>query len=282
MDSLFSGLESMGLGKMKDMDLYGDEKKTEQKTEAAVQKPVTVDEASLLLDKTFTCPVCDQEFKEKIVKTGKAKLLSQDIDLRPRYADIDAHKYDVVACPICGYAALARNFNVLTSAQGKLIKENISANFTGLGPEKATYSYDDVLARLKLTLINTVVKRGKTSEKAYICLLMGWMTRGKAETLPADTPNRAQLLEQLKKEELDFLGKAAEGLMDAFAKESFPLCGMLDEASSTYLVSALCAEVGRSEEALRWVSRLITSKNANERIKERARDLKDKITNGEI
>lgn len=280
MDNLLSGLESLGLGNMANIDLYGDGKE-EAKKEEAPKGPAPVNEEDLILDKTCKCPLCDHEFKTKMVKTGKAKLLSQDLDLRPRYSDIDSLKYGVIVCPICGYASMAKTFPLLTSPQGKLIKEQISVSFTGLGPEHPIYTYDDAIMRHKLALVSTVVKRGKTSERAYVCLLLAWLTRGKRETLPADAPNREATERQLKLEELDFLGKARDGFMDAFSKESFPLCG-LDECTSIYMISALLAETGMHEEALRWTSRLITSQSANDRIKERARNLKEMINDGTL
>lgn len=279
MDNLFSGLESMGLGNVKDMNIYGDEKKAQQ-PKAEVKKPVVVDENSLLLDKTTQCPLCDSKFMARLVKTGKARLISQDIDLRPRYQEIDALKYGVIACPTCGYAALLKNFPLLGSAQRKLIRDNISASFTGLGPEKAIYNYDDAISRHKLALVNAVVKRGRLSERAYLCMLIGWLTRAKRETLPGDYPHHDQLVEKLKAEEKSFLLKAKEGFMEAFSKEGFPLY-TLDEHTSIYVIAALAAETGQYEEALRWISQLITS-NANDRIKEKGRTLKEMIQKKEI
>ena len=275
MDNLFSGLESMGLGGMKNLNLFDEPKKNEEQ-EKKKAEPVQFDERTLILDKTFKCPVCDREFKNKVVKAGKTKLVTQDIDLRPQYADIDALKYGVVACPICGYASMARTYAGLTQAQCKLIKEQIATSFTGYGKEPELYSYDDAIARHKLALLNTVVKRAKTSERAYMCLLIAWLLRGKRNSLPENTPNRDAALVSLKAEETDFLSKARDGLKEAFQKEAFPLCG-LDENTSIYMVAALCYETGMHEESLRWASRLITSTSANDRIKERARNLKTLI-----
>lgn len=280
-NNLFSGLESMGLGNMSGLDIFGDGKKKEEEKKKVEVKKIVIDEKTLLLNKSFKCPLCDHEFRSKVVKTGKAKLVSQDTDLRPRYQELDAIKYDVIACPACGYAALARLFTTLGSVQGKLIKEKISATFMGLGPMGETYSYDDAIARHKLALVNAVVKRAKVSERAYLCMLIAWLDRGKRETLPAETPNREALSEKLIVEEKEFLRQAKEGFKDAFTKESFPLCG-LDEHTATYVIAALSAETGSYEEALRWTSQLITSRNANDRIKERARNLKDMINNKEI
>ena len=279
---LLKGLEALGLGKMKNMDLFAEEKEEPKKKEEVV-KPVekTVDEASLILDKTYKCPVCDKAFKSKAVKTGKARMIGQDFDLRPKYSDIDSLKYDVIACPICGYASLPRTFNMLTLPQGKLIRENISMSFTGLpGKDGETYDYDTAIARSRLALVNTVVKKGKLSERAYVCLELAWLLRGKRETLPAETPDRAAVAEELAEEEKEMLVNARDGFMNAFAKERFPLYS-LDEMTATYLVAALCAETGDNENALRWASRILGSTSANDRIKDRARNLKDRIKGGE-
>lgn len=278
---IFSGLESFGLGKLKNVDIYekqaNDEKdgKGSAKTE---KKQVT--EADILFEKTYNCPVCDSEFKAKTVRTGKVKLMSADTDLRPRYQLADALKYDAIVCPKCGYAALNRFFNYMTNAQSKLIKEHITANFKGIDDAMDVYSYDDAIARHKLALVNTVVKHGKTSERAYTCLKLAWLCRGKAESLPEDLPERESIVKALKTEEDELILNAYEGFSDAFMKEQFPLCGM-DESTATYLVADLARRSGNFEDANRWLSRVITSRQAGERLKNKARELKDLIREDE-
>ena len=278
------GLESLGLGKMNDLDLHEDQKgsDTDKKTEVEVKPKKVVDEASFIFEKTYKCPVCDREFKSKTVKTGKARLLSQDIDLRPVFHDIDALKYEIVACPTCGYASLPRTFDGLPSPQARLVRERISSSFTGLQESNGNiYTYDDAITRCRLALVNTVVKRGKLSERGYVCLETAWLLRGKRENLPDDTPDRAAVIEQLIQDEQEMLASAKDFLMEAFSQERMPLYS-LDEPTAIYVIAALSAETGDPDNALRWASRLITSNNASERIKERARVLKDKINNGEF
>jgi len=65
--------------------------------------------------------------------------------------------------------------------QIKLIKEKICANFKPTGEEPAVYDYDTAINRYKLALFNTLVKKGKASEKAYTCLKISWLYRGKLE-----------------------------------------------------------------------------------------------------
>lgn len=274
--SIFSGLESFGLGKLKNVDIFEEEKSKGVQKKAEGENKPKVTEADILFDKSYTCPVCDHEFKAKTVRTGKVKMLSADTDLRPKYQLVDALKYDAVVCPKCGFAALNRFFSYMTSTQAKLIKEHISLSFKGINNDVEVYTYDDAIDRHKLALLNTIVKRGKTSEKAYTCLKTAWLCRGKAENLPQDTPDRDKVLAELKQNEDELVKDAYEGFTAAFMKEQFPLCGM-DELTATYLVADLARRSGKYDEATRWISKVITSRAANERIKSKARDLKDII-----
>lgn len=282
MANLFSGLEAFGLGKMANMEVYATDEKNNKKAGQSedVEKNVIV-EADLLFDKTFTCPVCDKEFKSKTVKTGKVKLISADSDLRPKYQGVDSLKYDAIVCPHCGYGALNRFFNYVTSVQGKLIREQISSSFKGISTETDSYSYDDAIARHKLALVNTIVKRSKLSERAYTCLKTAWLLRGKAESILEEKGTKLNdsdkaTLKALQAEELDFITKAYEGFIEAFSKEMFPMCGM-DEHTTTYLVADLAKRIGKYDEASRWISKVLIARDANERIKTKARELKDSL-----
>lgn len=274
---LFSGLEKMGLGKLNKLEVFEEDtakkgaKKGEESQQASKPK---VTEEDLLFDKSYTCPVCNNEFHSKMIRTGKVKFLSADTDLRPKYQLVDSLKYDALVCPSCGYAALSRFFKFMMPAQAKLIRENITKNFSGLPQTGGTYTYDDAILRHKLALANAIVKKAKNSEKAYTCLKMAWLFRGKRETLPKETKDYDKVVADLKKEEDDLLGKAYEGFMTAFSRESFPMCGM-DEMTVTFLVAELARRTGKYEESGRWISKVLTSRSANERIKNKARDIKE-------
>lgn len=279
---LLSGLESLGLGKMKGQELYEKESpKAAEGTKEQNKKQVQVqvkqkNEADILFDKTYTCPVCGKEFTSKTIRVGRNKMISQDLDLRAKYDTADVTKYDPVVCGFCGFAALGKFFKPLSTAQEKLIKENISNNFRGLNEPEGAYSYDDAIMRYKLVLASTVVKLGKNSEKAYVCLKMAWIYRGKAESLPSDTPNREAILKELHDAEIECLTNAYEGFNSAFSQESFPMCGM-DESTVTYLVAELARRVGKLDEAGRWVSQILVSRTASDRLKDRAREVKELI-----
>ena len=280
MGNLFSGLEGLGLGNLSDIDIYDKKEKESTKTSVEMEKDIFSEEDNIF-DKTFTCPVCDKEFKSKTVKSGKVKLLNLDTDLRPIYQSMDPLKYDAIVCPNCGFAALNRFFKYVTSAQATLIKKSISASFRGLKDSGNIFSYDDAITRHKLSLVNSIVKKAKTSERAYTCLKTAWVIRGKAENLPQNLPDYKKQLEELEKEELDFIIKAYDGFEEAFSKETFPMCGM-DEITITLLMADLARRTGKYDEAGRWISKVLISKEANERIKQKARDIKEKIQNSKI
>lgn len=275
MSNLFSGLESLGFGNLSGIELFEHKEKEKEKSKKAAE-PVEVKEADLIYEKTFTCPVCDKEFKSKFVRTGKVKLLGQDTDLRPRYQHLDSLKYDAIVCPNCGYGALNRFFNFMTSAQARLIRDNISATFRGITESPDILTYDDAIMKHKLALVNAVVKRAKASEKAYTCLKLAWLLRGKAETLPKDTPDLENVKKVLENQEKEFITNAYEGFNEAFSKEPFPMCGM-DETTLTYLVAELARKIGKYDEALRMIARVVTARDVNERIKAKAREMKDMI-----
>jgi len=259
--------------------------KEETKKETAAAKPEpekaakpapVVNEEDLLFDKSYTCPVCDMHFRSKTIKTGKVQLLSQDTDLRPRYKYVDCIKYDVIACPGCGYSSLSRFFDRIMPTQAKMIMENITKNFRGLPETGGIYTYGDAITRYNLAISNTLVKKAKASEKAYTYLKTAWLYRGKAESLNKEEMGYEKALAALQKDENELMLKAYEGFSEAFTKEDFPMCGM-DELTVTYLVAELARQAGDYEESKRWISRVLTSRNASERIKEKARHIKELI-----
>ena len=278
MDNLFSGLEEFGLDNLSNINIY-DEKEKEEDKDSPKKAQDTFSEEDILFDKTFSCPVCDEEFKSKSVKTGRVKLKSLDSDLRPRYQQADPLKYDAIMCTNCGYASLTRFFKYVTYTQAEWVKKSISANYKPVADTVSVYSYDDAIARHKMALVSSIVKKAKTSERAYTCLKTAWVIRGKTETLPKDTPDYKKVIARLNKEEMEFIYNAYEGFSEAYMKETFPMCGM-DESTIALLIAELARKTGKLDESSRWVSRILISREANERIKEKARDIKELIKEG--
>ena len=255
------------------MDLYETQKKAEKGPDGKAET-ATVQEQDFLFDKSCNCPICDRQFKARTVKIGKAKLAGSDLDLRPRYEQIDLLKYDVIMCPLCGYAALSRFFKFVTSPQAKNIRDKISATFKPQKDEREIYTYDEALERYKLTLANAIVKQTRASEKAYICLKTAWLLRGKAEHLDKNLPDYETQKKQCEEEEDEFLRNALEGFLAARQTEPFPMCGM-DEPTVDYVIAVTAMRFEQYDVSSRLITGILQSTSANPRMKDKARDIKE-------
>lgn len=278
--NLFSGLEKFGLKPEDSKEILESAKKEEIHKEEQKKETVKKEippEKDFLLPKTIHCKVCDKDFKTKAVKSGKARRLQPDRDLRPRFQYIDTLKYDVISCPHCGYSALSRDFDRIVPARAKMIREQISEKFTPMEePEQDFYTYDMAIARYKLALLNTAVKKGKESEKAYTCLKLAWILRGKADTLSEDIPEEKEAKKECQEEEEVFYQQAYEGFSKAISEEMYPICGM-DENTMDYLLAYMSYHFEKYEMASKCLARVLTSSNASRRLKDMALELKEDI-----
>ena len=275
--SILSGLDSLGLANIEKLELYEKEKPAQvivEEEEKTIQEPESK-EADFLFDKSYSCPICDNNFKTKTVRAGKARMIGSDSDLRPRYEVIDVIKYDTVVCPRCGYSALVRYFKFMTNIQARMIKEGICANYRSHDYHGDIYTYDEALERYKLVLANAIVKKAKPSEKAYICLKSAWLLRGMMENLPMDASYVKKKVTYHKQEE-EYLKNAYEGFLAARSTEPFPMCGM-DESTLDYLLAALAVRFRDFDVAGKMISELLSSKAVNPRTKEKTRLLKEEM-----
>lgn len=280
---LFDGLEKLGLKKITEGDLFkADDQKKREKEEmkAKVEKKIAEEqkkEEYYLFDKRYVCPVCENHFAERTVKTGKARRVSSDLDLRPRYTGLDAIKYNIVFCKKCGYAALASAFSHISSMQRKLLKEEVRENFQGVEETGEALTYEEAITRFKMALYCSIVKHSRNSEKAYLCLQTAWMYRGFAEQLEAMDVKDEEKIAELKLEEQNYIKQAHSGFEAAMANELFPICGM-DEMTFNYLLAELSRRVGKIEDCKKLLGVILVSKTASTVVKDRARRLKEVLT----
>lgn len=274
--NLFAGLEKFGLKAEGNTNLFEEEKKVTTAADGT-QKEEIPDEDSFLLDKAIRCTVCDKVFKTKIIKNGRVKRMEPDLDLRPRFEYIDTLKYNAISCPYCGYTALSRYFEHLSTGQRKMIKEQVCANFKAEGAvDPMVLDYDMAIERYKLALFNTIVKKGKTSEKAYICLNIAWLYRGQAETITGTDEEATKKKAECKEQEEAFYQQAFEGFMKAVSSEDFPMCGM-DSCTVDYLLATMAYHYKKFDVASKCIARIQATASASKKMKDRAYDLKEKI-----
>lgn len=272
----FKGLEKFGLEELKDIEMYEQPKEEPSLAEGnkgALNKNMMTEEEALF-DKTYKCSCCNTEFKSKAVRAGRTKLEKMDHDLRPIYLQFDALKYDAIVCPRCGYAGLIKSFGMVSDSQIKLIKEKISSRFKGIQHDGSTYSYDEAIERTQLALLTSIVKGAKSSEKAYTCLKLAWLLRGKKESLNHNLPDYEEKRKKLEADELHQLENSYLGFNDAYLNEDFPIAGM-DEGTLSVILAETARKLGKKEEAMKFLSKVIVSRTASERLKDIARNIKE-------
>lgn len=256
--NIFSGLEDLGFDDIDEIDLYSSKKEEIKKTET-FQLTSEEKQKPLIYDRQITCPVCNNLFIAKAVKTSAARILRKDSDSFIIYDVINPYFYDVWICDKCGYSAMKSDFNKLREYQVDLVKEKIQ-------PKWQSKSYPDVydvnvaIERYKLALLNYYVTGAKSSKKAMNCLKLAWMYR-----LLKNTEN-----------ELTFLKQALEGFSSAYFNEPFPIYNM-DKFTSMYIIAELNRRLGNNDESLKWFSQIVTSPSASSKLKDRSRDQRDLI-----
>lgn len=227
----------------------------EKKNETSKKNP-----KDFLYDKKIKCPVCGKESYVKAVKSSSVRVISRDTDFMIYYHDPNPMFYDVWLCIHCGYAALSNRFSEISGKQIKLIQENISARWQSNRNYPSLYTVDIAIEMYRIALYNVIVKEGKSSEKAAICLRLAWLYRLKKE----------------EENEIKFLNHTREELVKAYESEDFPIMG-LDESGVQYLIGEMYRRIGDNSNALVWFSKVLMNRNAKPKIKEMARDQKDLI-----
>ena len=278
MAGIFSGFEKLGLGNIGKEELFEDpKKKTVEVKKEQPKRLQLVNEEDYLFDKKYKCPVCDSEFEARTVRTGKVRMKNVDIDLRPDYDELDQNKYDVIACPACGYAALGRYFPTLNKYQIDDIRVKICMNYKHEPNNEPIYSYEYAKRLYQLALANAVVKKAKNSEKAYICMKSAWVIRGETQRLDPEEEGYEAKKKENDAQEKELLENALNGFVMARQSEEFPIAGM-DSTTLDYLIAALAVETGKKDIASKMISDILVSRTANSRIKDKARVLKDMLT----
>lgn len=258
MINIFEDLKGMGFGNLDEVNLFPPKVKESEKQTQEDKKRFTVEE--VLYDKTYTCPVCQKEFKSKAIRSGRNRLLNVELDLKANYDIVNPLLYECIVCENCGYAALAKVFNTLTFSQIGWIKEKVCTQYK-------VYQYPPILSekdgvlRYKLALLNSFVKKAKDGEKAYICLKIAWLYR------------------DMKEKELEetFLEYALTGFENAYNTERFPIFE-LDEQTTAYIIADLYRRKKNYEKAMQWVGVVIMDKSVSLRLKTKALHLKGIIS----
>lgn len=235
------------------------------------------EEAQYIYDKKMNCPVCGKAFTTSQVKTGKARFLGSDEDLRPLYSKIDTIKYDVCMCPYCGYAAVLRDYENVSDNQIRTLRAEIGDKYNAGIIDTGVYSYDTAIRRYKMALLTATVKHSKLSEASYLCLKLSWLYKGKIEAIQnGQEPGTQENIEVCKKHIDTYVHQAYSGFKDALAQEFPPICGMND-ITLNLLMATLAKKCEEYDDAKKFAFMVVSSRSAPQKTKDKARQIIDDI-----
>ena len=205
--------------------------------------------------KKIMCPVCGKNFETTKVKSKACRVASRDTDFCVYYEDLNPLFYDIWICEHCGYAAQSDKFEDINSKDVNLLKEKLAPRWTkrSFAGER---SIEMAIEAFKLALLNLQVRNGKASEFAKICIRIAWLYRIKED-----------------QKEHEFIKHALKYYSETYEKEHFPV-DKLDECTCLYMIGELHRRAGNFEDAVKWLSRLISTPAArkNPVLIETARD----------
>ena len=199
-------------------------------------------------DKTLNCPVCGEKITTKNVRTSSYRVIERESDFRPVCRGVvEPLLYEVWVCTSCLYASRRDQFEDLPAKD----------------KEKIQGARED---RSKVANGNEFVgiRSKEAAIKSYLLAEMCYQHRDLSRQVIAGLYLRAAwLFRYLKDEEQEkvYLQKSVNEYIEAFQAER-EIKGKLGEDGLTYLIGDLYHRVGNDEEALKYLSRLTTNKEA--------------------
>jgi hypothetical protein len=146
---------------------------------------------------------------------------------------------------------------------------------------EGAYTYEYAVERYKLALYCTIQKVAEPSEIGYVCLKLAWLLQNMADSMeqnPEEYKNATpEKIEEIRKQADTYEVKSYGVMYKARMEEDFPICGM-DEITFDYLVAALAYKAEKYDIAMRMLSGVSSSREASDRVKNKAYDLKQMIS----
>ena len=204
------------------------------------------------------CPICGE--MTHVTKTRSRVIVEKtDVDLCTHYKNFNPYLYTIWVCEHCGYAADEKTFMSTMPARHKetiakfLQSKRVNFKFA------ETRGVPEAVASFKLAIYYAEMIGTSLAQRAGMYLKLAWIYR-----IAGDETNEKPLLR-----------KAAELYDQSVMTERYPI-GAMTDTMAIFLVGALYYELGETETATQYISRLIsdqTLRTTDPQIYERARSL---------
>jgi len=133
---------------------------------------------SILFNKSFSCPICRENFMFPIARQYKLRKQSTDYDMRTIYKGISMNHYYAISCPKCLFSSAASVFEKASNGKAAEIinKGKELKPFVNIGPD--VMDADGIFARLYMALVfMPLAFRDTAAYNAQLWLNISWMYR---------------------------------------------------------------------------------------------------------
>lgn len=189
------------------------------------------------------CNICGNSFSVTKVRS-RLVMINQDTDFCTYYKGVNPYYYSIWVCPHCGYAAQDDHFNAVQEVNIEkiakfLANRKVNIDLTGHRTrEQAVNAY-------KLALFFADMESVPDSKIAGLYLRLAWVLREG----------------EMAEDEQAALIKACEHYEKALYNERLPI-GNMTEVSLTYLVGELLRRTGKTEQSLKYFSKVVSMPQA--------------------
>lgn len=129
-----------------------------------------------LYDKTIICPVCNNTFKTKRVKSSKVKVKKIHPDFYTEYNGENPNYYSINVCPHCGFSGFEKEFEKISPLSRERVIEKISANWKSRDFGQCR-TIDQAIESYKLAFLSCSLTGCGNSTLAKITLRLMWLSR---------------------------------------------------------------------------------------------------------
>lgn len=206
-----------------------------------------------------TCPNCEENFKYVAIRTRRIRFKTSHQSLRPEYYNEEPLLHDVMFCPNCGYARLKSKFDSLRDTQKEIFQEEVGNKFKKQ-ENILNITIEQAILRYKFAIVSAKIMNFPPSEIAMVYYKLSWLYEISRNTNGY----------------LDSIKNALNYFEKSLLEETFPVMSM-DIHTVEYIMAYIFKVLGDDRSCIRYCSEIVISDNANDRIKNRAIDLKNEL-----
>ncbi|HOO32449.1 MAG TPA: DUF2225 domain-containing protein [Thermotogota bacterium] len=128
--------------------------------------------------KSFTCPLCGEEFETVRVFSSAIAIKERDVFLRPTYRGVNPDWYNLVTCPSCYFSAFENDFETILARMNFKALEDLRRSLErarkNLSPELGEDRNAEDAHIIDVLGLLTYMKVDMAFKMAQILLKMGW------------------------------------------------------------------------------------------------------------